>query len=48
MIVEEITELNFKEKVVVEKQYKNIKLQKEHVAEFDYKPTNTASHKFCP
>lgn len=31
--------VNFKEKVVVEKQYKNIKLQKEHVAEFDYKPT---------
>ena len=31
--------INFKEKVVVEKQYKNIKLQKEHVAEFDYKPT---------
>ena len=31
--------INFKEKIVVEKQYKNIKLQKEHVAEFDYKPT---------
>ena len=31
--------LNYKEKIVVEKQYKNIKLQKEHVAEFDYKPT---------
>jgi hypothetical protein len=31
--------INFKGKIVVEKQYKNIKLQKEHVAEFDYKPT---------
>jgi hypothetical protein len=31
--------INFKEKIVVEKQYKNIKLKKEHVAEFDYKPT---------
>lgn len=31
--------VNVKEQIVVEKQYKNIKLQKEHVAEFDYKPT---------
>ena len=31
--------VNVKEQIVVENEYKNIKLQKEHVAEFDYKPT---------
>lgn len=30
---------NVKEKIVVEKGYRNIKLQREHVAEFDYRPT---------
>jgi hypothetical protein len=31
--------LRVKEQIVVEKQYKNIKLEKEHVAEFTYQPT---------
>ena len=31
--------LRVKEQIVVEKQYKNIKLEKEHVAQFTYQPT---------
>ena len=31
--------VNVKERIVVEKQYKNITLQKEHVAEFSYQPS---------
>ena len=31
--------VNVKEQIVVEKEYKNITLQKEHVAEFRYRPT---------
>ena len=31
--------VNVKEQIVVEKQYKNITLQKEHVAEFSYQPS---------
>lgn len=31
--------LRVKEQIVIEKQYKNIKLEKEHVAQFDYQPT---------
>ena len=31
--------LRVKEQIVVEKQYKNIKLEKEHVAEFSYQPS---------
>ena len=31
--------LNVKEQIVAEKQYKNIKLEKEHVAEFSYEPS---------
>ena len=31
--------LRVKEQIVVEKQYKNIKLEKEHVAQFSYQPT---------
>jgi hypothetical protein len=31
--------MNVKEQIVVEKQYKNITLQKEHVAEFSYQPS---------
>lgn len=31
--------LRVKEKIVVEKQYRNIKLEKEHVAEFTYQPS---------
>ena len=31
--------LSVKEQIVVEKQYKNIKLEQEHIAEFTYKPT---------
>jgi hypothetical protein len=30
---------NVKERIVVEKGYRNIRLQREHVAEFDYRPT---------
>jgi hypothetical protein len=30
---------NVKEQIVVEKGYRNIRLQREHVAEFDYRPT---------
>ena len=34
--------VNVKEQIVVEKQYKNIKLQSEHVAEFIYQPVKCA------
>lgn len=30
---------NFKEEIVVEKGYRNIRLQREHIAEFSYRPT---------
>ena len=30
---------NFKEEIVVEKGYRNIRLQREHIAEFSYQPT---------